>query len=129
MWQIFVWVFIQCLNIIKFKGVSHDKLNDTVKSIKYHERHLALAEHINDDAAKDVANRHLIEVYKYFVKIYFVLRRKYAEEFEKLGNAKEAVVYYTNCLQSALIVDDLKSEVFIFHSSVPLLYRELLIIN
>ena len=30
-----------------FSGLTHDKMDDTLKSIKYHERHLALAEHIN----------------------------------------------------------------------------------
>ena len=80
-------------------GLTHEKLNEIIKSIRYHERHLALAKHINDATAQDVANRHLIEVYK-----------KHAAEFEKEGNFDQAVVYYSRCLDVSLIVDDLKAE-------------------
>lgn len=80
-------------------GLTHDKLNEVLKSIKYHERHLALAKHINDNTAQDVASRHLIEVYK-----------KYAAEYEKEKDYKQAIIYYNLCLESALIVDDLKAE-------------------
>lgn len=80
-------------------GLTHGKMNDTTKSIKYHERHLAIAEHISDDTAKELAHKHLMDVY-----------RSLAEDYEKKSDYQSAVVYYKKCLDSATVVDDLKAE-------------------
>eukprot|EP00455_Lapot_gusevi_P021662 TRINITY_DN22686_c0_g1_i1.p1 TRINITY_DN22686_c0_g1~~TRINITY_DN22686_c0_g1_i1.p1 ORF type:complete len:485 (+),score=39.57 TRINITY_DN22686_c0_g1_i1:70-1524(+) len=94
-------------------GLTHDKLGETLKAIKFHERHLAIAEHVGDDTAKELANRHLMDVY-----------RCYAEEFEKKNDHRQSVLYYKKCLDSATVVDDLKAE-GLAHYKLGLAYQKL----
>jgi tetratricopeptide (TPR) repeat protein len=94
-------------------GIVHDKLNETIKSIGFHERHLAIGERTNDDAAKLTANRHLVEVY-----------RTLADQHDKKGEIDAALACLRKSLHAASQIDEPKAEGASYHKlSLALLKR------
>lgn len=80
-------------------GLTHDAMGDMITAIRFHEKHLQIARHMQEHERSILANKQLVDTY-----------RRYAERFETKGDYTSAVEYYKKCLQSAADIQDLRSE-------------------